>query len=274
MEKYSVLMSVYNKEKAKFLEQSMKSMFNQTIIPNEFVLVCDGPLSDELNKIIDKFNKQYKNILKVIRLEKNVGLGCALKEGIEHCTNEFIARMDSDDISKKDRCEKQLEIFKKNPKIGIVGSNIEEFSTDVNIINSIRQVPEENDDIKRFLKKRNPFNHPSVMYKKSDVLRAGNYKNVRYMQDYFLWVDMLSNGVVGYNIQENLVSMRADNNLFKRRSGKQYLKIQKQLLKYMKEKKMINIFEFFIFLIVRTISSLLPNSIRKIIFKKILRKGV
>lgn len=270
--KYSVLMSVYYKENPLFFSQSLDSMINQTIRPDEIVLVCDGPLTKELDRVINRYIKENKNLFNVIRLKENKGLGNALNIGIDNCRNELIARMDTDDVSKPNRCEKEIEVFDLNPEIGIVGSNIEEFSTSVNEMNSIRKVPEFHDDIRKFIKKRNPFNHPSVMYKKSEVLKAGNYKDVRYMQDYFLWVDMISNGTVGYNIQENLVSMRANDNLFKRRSGYEYLKIQYKLLKYMKEKKIINSFEYITFLALRSISSMLPNFIRKILFKKLLRK--
>ncbi len=270
--KYSVLMSVYHKENSLFFSQSLDSMINQTIRPDEIVLVCDGPLTKELDRVIDKYTKENKNLFNVIRLKENKGLGNALNIGIDNCRNELIARMDTDDISKPERCEKEIEIFNSNSEIGIVGSNIEEFSTSVNEMNSIRKVPEFHDDIRKFIKKRNPFNHPSVMYKKSEVLKAGNYKDVRYMQDYFLWVDMISNGTVGYNIQENLVSMRANDNLFKRRSGHEYSKIQHKLLKYMKGKKIINSFEYITFLALRSISSMLPNFVRKFLFKKLLRK--
>jgi len=272
--KYSVLMSVYHKENPLFFEQSINSMIEQTIKPDEIVLICDGKLTKELDKVIDSFQKKYGELFNIIRYEKNFGLGHALRKGIEACKNEYIARMDTDDISKKDRCEKELAIFNREKNIGIVGSNIEEFSKDENDIETIRKVPEKNEDIIKFIKKRNPFNHPSVMYKKSEVLKAGNYQEVRFMQDYFLWVDMICNGTIGYNIQENLVSMRANDNLFKRRSGHEYFIIQKKLLKNMKEKKLINSFEYIFYLAIRSISSMLPNSIRKFLFKNILRKKV
>ncbi len=272
--KYSVLMSVYCKESPLFLKQSINSMIDQTIKPDEIVLICDGKLTNELEKVINDFQKKYNELFNIIRFEKNYGLGHALKYGVEACKNELIARMDTDDISKKDRCEKELEVFAKEKNIGIVGSNIEEFSKNENNIEAIRNVPEKHEDILKFMKRRNPFNHPSVMYKKTEVLKAGNYQEVRYMQDYFLWVDMICNGTIGYNIQENLVSMRANDNLFKRRSGHEYYLIQKKLLKNMKKKKLINSFEYTFYFTIRSISSMLPNSIRKFLFKSIMRKKV
>lgn len=271
-EKYSVLMSVYCKENPLFLRQSLDSMISQTVSPDEIVLICDGTLTDELNNTLLEYQKKYKGLFNIIRLESNKGLGYALKVGVENCKNEYIARMDTDDISKKDRCEKELNVFLNNSNIGIVGSNIEEL--DNGKIECIRKVPEKNSDIKKFVKKRNPFNHSSVMLKKTEVLKVGNYKEIRFIQDYFLWVDMLCNGTIGYNIQENLVSMRIDNNFYKRRSGKEYYIIQKKLLKYMKSKRVINSFEYVLYLSLRKISSILPNFSRKLLFKKILRKRV
>ena len=269
-EKYSVLMSVYHKENPLFFKQSLDSMILQSISPDEIVLICDGPLTDELNNVINDYKKKYASLFNIIRFEKNMGLGYALKIGIENCKNEYIARMDTDDISKKDRCKKELEVFLKNPQIGIVGSNIEEINNGKT--NFIRKVPENYIDIKKFMKKRSPFNHSSIMFKKSEVLKAGNYKEIRFIQDYFLWVDMIYNGTVGYNIQETLVSMRFDDNSFKRRSGKEYFKIQKKLFKYMNSKKIINSFEYITYLSCRKISSILPNSLRKFLFEKLLRK--
>lgn len=241
-EKYSVLMSVYYKENPLFLKQSLDSMIFQSVSPDEIVLICDGDLTDELNNILLDYQKKYTNLFNIIRLEKNSGLGYALKLGVENCKNEYIARMDTDDISKKDRCEKELNVLEKNPQVGIVGSNIEEINNGKTELK--KKVPENHIRIKKFMKRRNPFNHSSVMYKKSEVLKAGNYKEARFIQDYFLWVDMIYNGTIGYNIQENLVSMRVDNNFYKRRSGKEYFSIQKDLLKYMKNKGIINNIEY------------------------------
>ena len=271
---YSVLMSVYYKENPEFLKKSMDSIFNQTVKTNDFVLVCDGPLTKELDKTIIGYQKKYKNILHVVRLENNMGLGNALRIGILECKNEFIARMDSDDISKPERCEKQLNEFKNDPSLSIVGSNIVEFSENPSSIESLRVVPEFNNEIISFSKTRNPFNHPSVMYKKSAVIDSGNYRNVRFMQDYYLWIDMLTQNKKGYNIQEPLVLMRAGNNLFKRRSGKEYFKIQKNLFKLMREKKYITQLQYIKSITIRTLSSFAPNWIRKSLFKSILRKKV
>ena len=277
-ENYSVLMSVYKKENPNFLRVSMNSMWEQTVPTNDFVLMCDGPLTPGLDKVIAEMEKAHPGTLRVIRFKENRGLGYALQTGVKECKNELIARMDSDDISCPDRCEQELAVFAENPDISICGSLIEEFSEadpetfmPLSFI-SKRVVPETYEEICEFAKSRNPFNHPSVMYKKADVLAAGNYQDIRYIQDYYLWVHMLIAGFKGSNIQEPLVWMRADSNLYKRRSGKLYREIQFNLFKYMKEQGFITKKQYIKSCALRAGSSVAPNGVRQFVFKKVLRK--
>jgi len=276
---YSVLMSVYKSEKAEYLRIAMNSMWNQTVPTNDFVLMCDGPLTPELDAVIEEMQSAHPDTLHVTRFEKNGGLGHALQVGVKECKNELIARMDSDDISRPERCEKELAVLVSHPEISICGSVIEEFTeiepgeTVPTAINAKRVVPETADEIVAFAKQRNPFNHPSVMYRKADVLAAGNYQDVRYMQDYYLWTHMLIVGFKGYNIQEPLVWMRADSNLFKRRSGKLYRDIQLNLFKYMKDQGFISNTQYVKSCILRVGSSMAPNWLRQFMFKRVLRKA-
>ena len=269
---YSVLMSVYHKEKAEYLKQSMESMFSQTIPTNDFVLVCDGPLNNELDKVIQEMEHKYGEYLHVVRLKENGGLGHALQVGVLECKNDIIARMDSDDISRPERCEKELAVLENRAEISIVGALIEEFCNTPEEVNAQRVVPETSEEIIQFAKKRNPFNHPSVMYRKKAVLEAGNYQDVRFMQDYYLWMDMLIKGQQGYNIQEPLVWMRADSNLFKRRSGKLYVQLQVNLFKKMRDVGFITYPEYLTSCGIRVCSALAPNWLRRFMFKKVLRK--
>lgn len=271
-------MSVYHKEKAEHLRLAMDSMWNQTVPTNDFVLVCDGPLTEDLDTVIAEMEKEHGSILHVVRLPENQGLGHALQVGVIECKNDLIARMDSDDISRPERCEKELDVFSNHPEVSIVGSVIEEFETIApgsftpSRICSKRLVPEVADNIVHFAKKRNPFNHPSVMFSKKAVLAAGNYQNVRYMQDYYLWVHMLIAGEKGYNIQTPLVFMRADSNLFKRRSGNLYRRIQLDLFRYMRQQGFISNGQYFLSCFIRIGSSMAPNWLRQFMFKQILRQ--
>lgn len=268
---YSVLMSVYYKEKPEFLKQAMDSMFNQTIPTNDFVLVCDGPLTIELNEIIDTEKTKHKKILNIIRIEKNSGLGNALNIGLKECKNKLVARMDSDDISYSDRCEKQLRIFDKLSGISICSCNINEFNNNLGDATMIRKLPETNEEIVKFSKKKNPFNHMATMIKRDDVLEVGGYQPFYLLEDYYLWIRMLSKGYTAYNIQEVLVSARVGKGMYKRRGGLEYAKSQIELYRYMLNIKWINNYQFIIYSFVRYIVSIMPTNLRKLIFEKMLR---
>ncbi len=223
MNKFSVLMSIYYKEKAEYFDRAMKSIWDeQTIKPNEIVLVQDGKLTDELINIISVWENKLSDILKIIPLDNNIGLGDALNIGLKNCTYELVARMDTDDISLPNRFEEQIKIFQQN-EIDLCGSWIDEFESNENEIISSRKVPEFNKDIIKFSKMRNPVNHPSVMFKKSSVLNAGNYKKMFSFEDYYLWIRMLMNNSNLYNIQKSLLKMRAGYSQLERRRGFRYL---------------------------------------------------
>lgn len=206
---YSVLMSVYSKENPTWLRLAIESMQTQSLPTSDFVLVCDGPLTPELDGVIAEKQRQMGETLTVVRLEKNMGLGNALNEGIRHCRNELVARMDSDDIACLDRCEKQVAVFNEHPEVSICSGTILEFSETPEDADRRRMLPEGNEAIREFAKRRNPFNHACVMYKKSAVEAAGSYQHFYRLEDYYLWIRMLMVGYEGYNIQEPLIFVRA-----------------------------------------------------------------
>ena len=269
---YSVLMSVYHKENAEYLRVAMDSIWNQTVSTDDFVLVCDGPLNKELDAVIEKMEKEHPDTLYVVRLEKNGGLGNALNEGIKHCKQELVARMDSDDISRPDRCERQLSIFMEHPDVSICSGIVEEFTMSTSEIEASRVPPETQDQILTFARKRNPFNHPCVMYKKSAVEAAGGYQDFYLLEDYYLWIRMLQNGAIGYNLQDPLLWMRAGSEMYKRRAGWKYAQSQKALFKYMKDSEFISEAQYMKSVAVRTASSLMPNWLREVMFKTVMRK--
>lgn len=269
---YSVLMSVYHNENAEYLRTAMDSIWNQTIPTDDFVLVCDGPLNDELDAVIEAMRAAHLDTLHVVRLEKNGGLGNALNMGIKHCKHELVARMDSDDISRPDRCERQLKMFQEHPDISVVSGIVEEFTTSTSEIEARRVPPETQNEIVQFAKKRNPFNHPCVMYKKSAVEVAGGYQDFYLLEDYYLWIRMLQKGTVGYNLQEPLLWMRAGSDMYKRRGGWKYARSQKVLFKYMKDSGFISGSLYMKSVAVRTASSLTPNWLREFMFKTVMRK--
>ena len=269
---YSVLMSVYYKEKPEYLKEAIESIQRQTCPTNDFVLVCDGALNETLDKIIEKKQWEMGDSLNVIRLKNNVGLGNALNEGIKHCKNELVARMDSDDIACPDRCEKQLIVFNDHSEISICSGIVEEFSVTPDIVDARRVLPEKNSEIIEFAKKRNPFNHPCVMYKKSAVESVGSYQDFYLLEDYYLWLRMLMAGYQGYNLQESLLHMRAGEGMYLRRAGWKYAKIQAKLFKFMKNKKFISNGQYIKSCALRIGSAMAPNWLRKFVFENILRQ--
>lgn len=221
---YSVLMSVYAKDTPEYLESAIDSMLNQTVKPEQFVIVIDGSVSQDIADVINDRQRKYPEIFTIVPLEKNGGLGHALTVGIQYCRNELIARMDADDISLPERCEKELECFEREERLAICGCNIDEFYDDPNIVESIRRVPADYENIVKFIKRRQPFNHPTVMYKKSEVLRCGGYGELKRKQDYDLFSRMINMGCYARNVDESLLKFRADRDNYKRRKSWQYVK--------------------------------------------------
>lgn len=269
---YSVLMSVYHKEKPEYLKQAIESIQLQTLTTDDFVLVCDGLLNPELDTVIARKQQEMGEALNVVRLAKNGGLGNALNEGIKHCKNELVARMDSDDIAYLDRCEKQIAVFNAHPEVSVCSGVVEEFTTVPEVVDTRRVPPETNAEIVEFAKKRNPFNHPCVMYKKSAVEAAGSYQDFYLLEDYYLWLRMLMAGYRGYNIQEPLLHMRAGSDMYLRRAGWKYAKTQAKLFKYMKNSGFIGSGQYVKSCVIRSGSALAPNWLRKFMFEKVLRK--
>ena len=269
--RYSVLMSVYKNEKAEFLKLAISSMFSQTVPTDDFVLVCDGPLTAELEDVISEYQSAYPACFQQVRLKENKGLGIALQRGVLECRNELIARMDSDDIAAPDRCEKQLKLFSSIPSLSLCSGTIAEFQTDPKATHAFRKLPCSQEDILRYAKKRNPMNHMAVMFRKSSVLDAGNYQPVPLAEDYDLWVRMLGNGCQAANLPDVLVYARTGNGMIQRRGGIQYIKsiyaLQRRFLKY----GFISHMEFIRNCLIRTIAGLMPGQLRGFLYQFFLR---
>lgn len=218
---FSVLLSLYYKENPSNLREALDSVFTQTTRSNDVVLVEDGRLTEELESVVRAYEQRYDE-LHVVRFEKNRGLGYALNDGLQVCKNELVARMDTDDICKPDRFERELKVFEQHPDYGMVGSWIDEFYTTPKEIVSQRRLPETPDEVYRYGKRRCPVNHPTVMYRKREVLKAGGYQTEYFPEDYFLWCRMLHQGTKVYNIQDSLLWFRSSPDTYRRRGGWKY----------------------------------------------------
>lgn len=219
---FSVLIAVYNQEQPHFLQQALESLLQQTLLPNEVIVVEDGPLTPALNEVLAHFQRQYKACKRIAR-PRQEGLGLALNEGLKHCQHDVVARMDSDDICMPQRFEKQLSYLQIHPEVDVVGSWVAEFSTTPAQVISVRCVPETHQAIWQFAHFRNPMNHPTVMFRKAKVLQAGGYRHMPAFEDYDLWVRMLQQGACFHNLQECLLWFRLNANAFRRRGGWRYI---------------------------------------------------
>lgn len=274
IDNFSVLISVYYKEKPAFLKQSLDSLLNQTKKTNQIVLVKDGILTAELDEVINFYNNNYPDLFEIISLPENKGLGKALSIGILKCSNEIIARMDSDDICTPDRFQKQFDFLKFNPEFDIVGSHMEEFNNIPGDLNRYRKMPEKGIELKKYSKFRNPLNHPTIMFRKTKVLDAGNYNgDVFFFEDYSLFIRMLKNGSKFYNIQESLLYFRIGSGIevIKRRSGWFYLKNEWQFACFSLKIKNLNFVEWLLYISIKLPLRLLPPRILSLIYNKILR---
>lgn len=271
MDKYSVLMTVYTKDNPAYFALALDSMIGQTYKPDEIVLVKDGPIVKALQEIIDDRLSGGAPIVQV-QLPENKGLGLALNEGIKVIKNELIARMDSDDYSMPERCEKQAAEFEKNPKLDIIGCPVLEFMGSIDNIVGERKVPLTNEEIYKFAKIRDPFNHPTVMYRKSAVEAAGCYSDYRKNQDTDLWVKMLSNGVTCMNLAEPLFRFRFDEGTYQKR--KSWTNTRNLIeIRYKAWKSGFNsLGEFLMVACVQTGMYVLPVGFQKFLYQKILRR--
>ena len=269
--KFSVLISVYYKEIPEYLELSLESIIDKQILkPNEIVLVKDGPLTKELDNVIEKYINKYPSLFKIISLEKNYGLGKALNIGLENCSYELVARMDGDDISKPERFEEQIETFKSNSNLDICGSWIDEFQmkNEKLEVQSIRKVPAKNNEIYQKLKIICAFNHPTVMYKKSKVLKAGSYLQTFALEDYYLWIRLALNKCKMYNIQKSLIYFRVTDGTAKRRGGIKLLKSDLKFQRYLLKEKFINKREYLKNVFIYGIYRIIPWKLRENLQKR------
>ena len=266
---YSVLMSVYAKETPGCLRTAIKSILNKSAPASEFVIVEDGELPDSLENVIRRFEEENPGLFRVIRRKVNRGLGYSLMEGVKACRYPVIARMDSDDYSTQERCRRQLEEIENG--YDLVGSDIDEFEgVPANIISS-KKMPETEEEIKKYMKFRNPFNHPSVMFRKEAVLAAGNYRSLYRLEDYDLWIRMIAHGARCINIDEPLVRMRVNREFYARRGGPANLKSHFILRKKMLQSGLITPLEYAAGCLMMTARAYCPGFIKEKIYRTKLR---
>jgi len=270
-QQFSVSMCVYAGDNPEYFKLAVDSILNQSVVPDEVVLVVDGPVPKMLDEIISEY-ESYE-VFHVIRLSENQGHGNARRIALNNCKYELVALMDADDISVPDRFEKQLLIFSENPSLSIVGGHISEFiNTPENAV-GIRKVPQSDEAIKKYMKKRCPMNQMTVMLRKSIVEQAGGYLEWYCDEDYYLWIRLFLKKAIFANIDTVLVNVRVGYDMYKRRGGWKYYRSEARLQKFMLNNKVISFPIYFINVSIRmVIQVLLPNKVRAWVFRRIARE--
>ncbi len=270
---FAVLLSVYKKEKAEHLEKALHSItVGQTICPAQIVLVEDGPLTEELYRVIEAYRNQFPDLFDIVALKENMGLGNALHIGLRHCRYDLVARMDSDDICVSDRFEKQAAYMNSFNDIAVCGGHIAEFYVQPSQIITIKRMPLAHWDIMKRMKWRNPMNHVTVMFRKKAVLNAGGYKKLPYLEDYYLWIRMLDKGYYFANLDSVLVKVRTGKDMFRRRGNKEQLKGWLILQKNMYQMRLIGIWEAARNMAAAAGFIYCPSSVKRILYEKLLRE--
>ena len=269
---FSVLMSVYKNEKADYLNIALNSIENQTVKPSEIILVEDGPISNSLKKVILKHKQNFGTGFKIIKSPENIGLGAALRLGTKYVSTNWIARMDSDDYSVKNRFELQLELISKNSQLAVIGGQVSEFSSNISNIIGTRKVPTTSELIYDFIKWRSPFNHPTVMINKKKLLQVGGYVPYGKLEDYYLWARIISHNFEVANLPMSLVYMRVDSGMYKRRGNYENLKFIFKLRRYLYRNRILNRNEELLGDLIMLANLILPSWLRKIAYQHVLHK--
>lgn len=267
-EKFSVLMAVYYRDSPDFLEHSLLSIYQNDTPPTEVIIVRDGPVTNEIGLVIEK----WESLLPIIyvSLEENMGLGVALNYGLTFCHYDIVIRADSDDVNRYNRFSVIMDFMAKNPDVDIVSSWIEEFQYIPGDSGLVKKVPSKSDIIK-YSRTRSPFNHPAVAFRKEKISHVGGYGNEYLYEDYALWLKLLSKGYIGDNIQDVLVDMRFSIETTKRRGGWKYAISEIKAQYHFYNNNYITFCDFLRNVFLRSTVRILPANIRGFIYKKIIR---
>ena len=264
---FSVILPIYINDKYIIFKKSFNSILNQTLKPNEIVVLLDGPIEKKIKNFLYQKKKLY-SFIKIYNFKKNQGLGYILNYGVRKCRYDYIARCDADDFSRKDRFKKQMEYLIKYPEVDVLGSNVYEIYN--NKIFSKKKMKLNHKDIAKQILFRNPMNHSSVFFKKKKLIQSGNYQKMSYFEDYYMWFRMRKTSLFK-NLPDYLVSMKVDDDFFKRRSGIIYYKFFYKFIKRLYDEKKINFFLLVLCLLFRSPIVLLSSHSIRFFYKNILR---
>jgi len=270
---FSVLMSCYKNDNAEFLRVALSSILCQTRCPNEVILVKDGPLNPDHEDVIKKLEEEFFCVgvkFSVVPLPINLGLGNALQKGLDVCTEKYIVRMDADDISRPNRFERLADIIEMNCEADIFGSQIEEFLESPNDLGRFRVVPMQHKQIVSFGRLRNPMNHVTVCFKRDVVIQSGGYEPMLWLEDWFLWLKLISQNIKFLNVDEVHVDVRVSS-LTERRTGWKYLAAEIKFCVEASRRDYWTLASGLKYMASRVLVRLLPASLLGLVYSKILR---
>ena len=264
--KFSVLMPVYNGDKPKLFDMALTSIKNNSVQPTQIVVVVDGEISSSLEKTLAAHSN---NSFDIIRIEQNQGIVNALNTGLDFCSEELVARCDADDENYEKRFELQLKAFENEPDLSVVGGHIIERG---NHGEHHRNVPITREGFTKHIKLRNPLNHMTVMFKRSDVLAVGKYPDIKYREDYALWGKLHGYGYRLKNLNKVLVFATGGMDMYKRRGKPSDIPYEWKLQKYLLSCNVIKPHEMAFNLFIRISNMLVGPNFRSLIYSKFLRK--
>ena len=274
--KLGFLLSIYKNDSVTVVDECLNSIYLQSKKSDEVIIVIEGKIDDEMEKLLNSYQKKIKNFIQAkmdnVPGPLNYGLPACLNYGISISSSDYILRIDSDDINHLERVEKTYNFLLKNSDVKLGSSNIIEYDETMRKKKKKRAVPELNKDIIRFSKFRNPFNGPAVFFNRKIAIQLGGYPLVASNEDYCFWVSFIKYGYKCYNFQENLVKMRAGSGIIKRRSSTRYMLGEWQSLRYLYGISHFTFFQFIAHFFTRTLIRLLPTKNISFIYNKFLRK--
>lgn len=266
----SVLASIYAGTDSKELAECLDSLGAQTLPADEIVLVLDGPITSSVRACIDRYSAILP--IRILEFSQNRGLGPALHDGLLSCAHDLVARVDTDDRSLPARFETQVRFLQRTSLVSVVGGMMREHNYQNAKTNTfIRTMPLSHDDISRTARKRNPINHPTVVFRKNDIIASGNYGDYRFFEDYELWARVILREHRLANIDQILVETETDDGFFARRRGLSYIHHEIRFARRLYETKFLSFRQFIQFILTRIPLRLAPTSMIEFFYRTSLR---
>lgn len=261
----SVLMAVYRRDDPHHLAIALDSMAPFVSRLKSVVLVADGPLTSDLEKVVHSRTQKLK--ISLVRLPESVGLGHALNAGLRASNADFVLRMDADDVCRSERLDVLLDRLAKEPQLDVVGSYIAEFEVDPALPHAVRSVPLAHRDIERGMRFRSVMNHVSCLLRRQAVLDAGGYCGGNgFAEDWWLWARMLTGGSRFGNVDHVLVDVRVGNGFINRRRGLEMLGQDLKLFSMMRSIGFISRKQNSLLLVIKFIQRFVPKIFLKLIY--------